>query len=118
MIDLNCLHRNADKFPEPDRFDPDRFRRGVPRSTGSYLPFGAGVTACLGQPLARFINAMSLVAILSRWRIESLEHEVALESVNCFSVAIQGPVLMRLHHRNAVGDNAWTGSPTSDAARA
>jgi cytochrome P450 len=100
MINLNDLQRNTRRFSEPDRFDPERFRHGgAARSNGSYLPFGAGATACLGQPLARFIMAISLVTMLSRWRVESPEDQVPLESLNCFSLAIKGPVSMHLHDR-------------------
>ena len=44
-------HRHPDRFSEPDRFVPDRFRgRKVPPS--QYFPFGGGTRHCLGRELA------------------------------------------------------------------
>jgi cytochrome P450 len=100
MISLYCLHRSANRFPDPDRVDPDRFRHG-PKSS-AYIPFGAGPRACLGQPLARLMISMALAAMLSKWRVESLKDDIGLDSLNCFSIAAKGPVSMRLHERNAI----------------
>ena len=111
MIDLNCLHRSADRFPDPDRCNPDRFRQGGMKPNGSYLPFGAGATVCLGQSLARLIILMSLMTILTKWRVESLEADIGLDSLNCFSIAPKGPVSVRLHEREA----AVRGSDTAAA---
>jgi pentalenene oxygenase len=111
MIDLNCFHRNADRFPDPDRCNPDRFRQGGMKPNGSYLPFGAGATVCLGQSLARLIILMSLVTMLTKWRIESLEADIGLDSLNCFSIAPKGPVSLSLHEREA----AIRGSETAAA---
>lgn len=68
MINLNCLHRSANRFPDPDRIDPDRWRNGGPKSSCAYIPFGAGATGCLGPSLARLIISMALVTMLSKWR--------------------------------------------------
>lgn len=42
-------HRDADRFDDPDSFDPDRFLDGP--AAGSYGPFGMSQHACLGQHL-------------------------------------------------------------------
>jgi cytochrome P450/glycosyltransferase involved in cell wall biosynthesis len=101
LIDLNHLHRNPDIFPDPDNCDPDRFEQAAIKSSSSYMPFGAGATACLGQSLSRMIILTSLVTILAKWRVESLESDVSLNSLNCFSIQVDGPVLIHLHERGA-----------------
>jgi len=56
-----CIHHNPAFWPEPDRFDPDRFRqrRGV---RGDHMPFGYGARACIGARLAHGIISETLLA--------------------------------------------------------
>ncbi|KAI1075139.1 cytochrome P450 [Whalleya microplaca] len=46
------LHRNEDIFPEPDRFNPDRWAHPTKRMKDSYMPFGGGSRSCIGIHLA------------------------------------------------------------------
>ncbi|MFF0200529.1 cytochrome P450 [Streptomyces sp. NPDC005017] len=47
-------HRDPGLWPEPERFDPARFRDpgARPADAGSYYPFGVGPRACLGLQFA------------------------------------------------------------------
>jgi len=54
-------HRDPDRFPQPDRFLPQRWRDFKP-SPFEYFPFGAGGHACVGQRLAMYL----LKTVLSR----------------------------------------------------
>ncbi|NP_001123893.1 cytochrome P450 CYP9AF1 precursor [Tribolium castaneum] len=54
VIPIMAIHRDPDYYPNPNRFDPERFSdenrdKVVP---GTYLPFGAGPRNCLGARLA------------------------------------------------------------------
>ncbi|TWV38564.1 cytochrome P450 [Streptomyces misionensis] len=65
------LHRNPRHFPEPTRFDPDRWlpdRPAVPR--GAFVPFGAGGHQCIGESFARAEMMATVAAVVSRWRLE------------------------------------------------
>nr|ASO98019.1 cytochrome p450 CYP321B1 [Spodoptera exigua] len=46
------LHHDPKYFPEPDRFDPDRFARGEVNDM-TYMPFGMGKRLCIGARYAR-----------------------------------------------------------------
>lgn len=67
------LHRRAGVWPEPDRFDPDRFldgrADGLGRS-GDYLPFGAGPRLCIGRDFALVESTLVLATVLRRYRVE------------------------------------------------
>jgi cytochrome P450 len=61
------LHRHPVAFPDPERFDPDRFAEARP-SRWAYLPFGDGAHKCIGEHLARLEGVRVLVRVASRLR--------------------------------------------------
>lgn len=62
------LHRRPDAWPEPDRFDVDRWLEpGGGASRESYLPFGAGPRLCIGRDFA-LVESVLVVASLLRER--------------------------------------------------
>ncbi|MBP1821444.1 cytochrome P450 [Mycobacterium sp. OAE908] len=54
--------RDASAWPEPDRFDPDRFTRP---DTAKLLNFGAGTHYCLGTALAKIAVEEAVGAVLA-----------------------------------------------------
>nr|AQM57045.1 cytochrome P450 CYP6CS3 [Sogatella furcifera] len=68
------LHRNPKLFPDPEKFDPNRFDKYSPSHNilpFSYLPFGEGPRFCIGKRFAMFSVKLGLYAILSKFRVES-----------------------------------------------
>lgn len=68
------LHHDARYFPEPLRFDPERwtpgFKAALPKY--AYFPFGGGARQCIGEGFA-WMEAVLLVAAISQWwRMELL----------------------------------------------
>lgn len=55
---LYHLHRNADVFPEPEKFDPERFSPEAVESRHrfAYVPFSAGLRNCVGKFFFNCLN--------------------------------------------------------------
>ena len=76
------LHRNPEYWPNPDKFDPERFNPNNEQSypTFAYLPFGEGPRNCIGKRLALLEAKMTLVAILKELHFKrSADTEVPLD---------------------------------------
>ena len=64
------MHRNPKFFPEPERFDPNRFtpRTKQNRPKFAYFPFGGGPRVCIGERFAWMEGVLLLATIAQRWR--------------------------------------------------
>jgi len=68
-----CLtHYDPGLFPNPDRFDPDRFLDKLPE-TYSWIPFGGGVRRCIGATFAHMELDVVLRVILERFELVPTE---------------------------------------------
>lgn len=51
FIHIFDIHRNEKYWPEPDKFDPDRFlpENSLERHRYAFVPFSAGARKCMGR---------------------------------------------------------------------
>jgi pentalenene oxygenase len=63
------LHRRADQYPDPTRFDPARWLTPTPGHRISYLPFGAGTTRCIGEEFGLAEATLILATTAARWTL-------------------------------------------------
>lgn len=62
------VHHRADHWPEPARFDPDRFtpEAEAARAKCAWVPFGAGPRTCIGNHFALIEGPIVLATLLQR----------------------------------------------------
>jgi cytochrome P450 len=62
------LHRTEDHWPDPERFDPDRFELGdKPKKDRPYFPFSLGPRRCLGEYFSFLEMKVHLAMLLPRF---------------------------------------------------
>jgi cytochrome P450 len=74
LISQLILHRDARYFPEPLRFNPDRWSPSDPRAASlprfAYFPFGGGPRVCIGAGFAMMEAVLLLATIAQQFRIQ------------------------------------------------
>ena len=66
---IYLTHHNAALWPDPSRFDPDRFADPKKVSPYAFLPFGGGTRRCIGMAFALYEMRIVLATVLSRHRV-------------------------------------------------
>jgi cytochrome P450 len=63
-------HRDPRWYPDPLRFDPDRWlpEAAAARPKFSYFPFGAGPRICIGESFAWMEATLLLATLARRWQ--------------------------------------------------
>ena len=66
ILPFTLPHHMAEYFPDPERFDIDRFvpPRNEHQQPGVYLPYGVGTHRCLGAQLAEFTTTTAMATLL------------------------------------------------------
>jgi cytochrome P450 family 138 len=70
IVSIVRIHNDPDVYPEPERFDPQRFIGGKP-STFAGIPFGGGARRCVGAAFANMEMDVVLRTVLRHFSIET-----------------------------------------------
>jgi cytochrome P450 len=64
-------HRDPRFFPDPLRFDPERFtpEAKARRTKFAYFPFGAGFRQCIGESFAWMEGVLLLATLAQKWKV-------------------------------------------------
>ena len=91
------LHRDGRRWPEPERFRPERWL-GEERGSDAYLPFGRGRRNCIGGSFAT-VEAITVLATVARcWRLRPTEPGPAAPRAT-ITLRPRRPIRMRLERR-------------------
>jgi cytochrome P450 len=98
MISPYLLHRKAEYFPDPEKFDPDRFspenEKTIPRY--AYLPFGAGPRVCIGNQFAMIEGHLITATIAQKFSFELVD-SAPVEMEPLITLRPKGGIRVRLH---------------------
>jgi cytochrome P450 len=86
------LHRRAKYFPDPNRFDPDRWLAPDPPPF-AYVPFGGGARRCIGEEFALREATIVLETLLRRCSF-ALEAGTTVGIAPLVTLRPAGPVMM------------------------
>lgn len=72
LMSQYITHRDPRFFPDPLRFDPDRFTPEAKsrRTKFTYVPFGAGVRQCIGESFAWMEGVLLLATLGQQWKLK------------------------------------------------
>jgi cytochrome P450 len=110
LLSQYLLHHDARFFPEPERFDPDRWlpehQRTRPRF--AYFPFGGGNRVCVGESFAWTEGILVLATLARQWQLERVETTpVPMKAMLTLRPA--RPIRMRARLRHVPRDVASAG---------
>ncbi len=72
LISQFVTQRDSRYFPDPLRFDPERFAPEAKsrRTKFTYFPFGAGVRQCIGESFAWMEGVLLLATLAQKWKLK------------------------------------------------
>jgi cytochrome P450 len=78
LMSQYIMHRDPRFFPDPERFDPERWtsEAQTERPRFSYFPFGGGARVCIGEQFAWMEGILLLAALAQKWRMHLVPGQV------------------------------------------
>lgn len=115
------LHHDPSSFPDPERFDPNRWLPGKPTAEQrrAMMPFSAGNRKCLGDEFAMVEATLALATLAGRRRLRHLPGYAPQKSRPAITLGPRSLVMAcEARSRMPSGAPSSNGSPAPRAATA
>ena len=96
------MQRDPEYFPDPLRFDPERFtpEAKAARPRFAYFPFGGGGRQCIGESFAWMEGVLLLATIAQKWRLRLLPDQ-QIDVQPKITLRPKYPIHMRVEERSS-----------------
>ncbi|MEI5103527.1 cytochrome P450 [Streptomyces sp. PmtG] len=103
MFSPYCLHRDARVFPDPGRFDADRWLPGKAgrEQREAFMPFGVGVRRCIGETYGMTEAMLAAAAVLSQVSLARIPDAPAAKPLLRMTLS-PAPLTLRVEPRRRV----------------
>lgn len=106
------VHRDPQWWPEPERFQPDRWLTTDPaRPAHAYFPFGGGPRQCIGNAFAELEAQLVLATMCQRWSFTPAPGKPPAQPQPLVTLRPRHGVHLTLHTRSLVGEGFAEGEP-------
>ena len=103
LISIISIHMDPEIYPEPERFDPERFTQEAKgkRDQFSFIPFGGGPRVCIGMRLALLEAKIAMTRVLQRYRfLPDVGTEIPIRRFKKMVVLVpENPIRLKLQSR-------------------
>ncbi|PNF15722.1 Cytochrome P450 6k1 [Cryptotermes secundus] len=88
LLPILALHRDPKYYPDPERFDPERFseEERKKRPQFSYIPFGEGPRLCIGMRFAMMQVKVGLINVLSKFEVQASDKTPPIAEIDTRAV--------------------------------
>ena len=89
MVPIFAIHHDPDIYPDPDKFDPERFsdENKKNRHSMAFIPFGEGPRTCIALRFGLMQTKLSLIKLLMNFK---------------FSTTSRTPIPMKLNAKSTL----------------
>jgi cytochrome P450 len=105
FVAVTVSHFLPELFPDPLRFDIDRYRepRHEHRQPGAYAPFGSGDRSCLGAGIAEIQLMVNIASVLSLFQLALDPAEYELRPLEPSALSLKNDFHVRVVTRRHTG---------------